>query len=187
MPNNIQNNNNQQGNTMNTTIAQIWDLQDSIVSSLSFRIGDADTAYDIGTNAIVKAVENVDKFDSDKANLKTWVSSIAWRLFLDSHKSYHNKNVSCGYDSQTFDTMAGSYESDESDKVEVPEDEFWGLIQDVLNEKQYGCTVRRYRDDMSYAEIAADMGIPKGSVMSALSGAKSKLKSNPTFSKVFGQ
>ena len=195
----IQSNNTQSGNTMTSNntqtgnamqssiIPQIWDLQSSIVKTLSFRIGDTDKAYDIGTNAIVKAVENISKFDPNKSNLKTWVSSIAWRLFLDSHKSYHNKNVSSGYDAQTFDTMAGSYEVDTTEKVEVSEDDFWGLVQDVLNEKQYGCTVRRFRDDMSYAEIAEDMRIPIGSVMSALSGAKNKLKSNPTFSKVFGK
>lgn len=179
----ISNNTQQQGNT--TMKNQIFSLHSEIVKTLTYKLNDRDLAYDIGTDAIVKAIELSEQFDSNKANLKTWVSSIAWRLFLDNRKSYQNKNVSCGYDAQVFDIMAGSYESEQSDSTDVSEDDFWGLVSDIVNEKEYGCLVRRFRDEMSYADIAENMGIPKGSVMSNLNGGKAKLSNNPTFARLF--
>ena len=125
--------NTQQGN--NTMKNQIFSLHSEIVKTLTYKLNDRDLAYDIGSDAIVKAIELSEQFDSTKANLKTWVSSIAWRLFLDNRKSYGNKNVSCGYDAQVFDVMAGSYETEQSDNTDVSEDDFWKTHEGLLGEE----------------------------------------------------
>lgn len=173
------------GNTMQIQVKDtVFSLYESLMTSFMYKLNhDKDICHDVVTDGLLHAIAKIDKFDSNLSSLKTWVSNVAWRLFLDKRRSYYNKNVSCHYDTALFDILA----SDDIDDitVEITEDDFWGLVSDIVNEKEYGCLVRRFRDDMSYTDIAEHMGIPKGSVMSNLNGAKNKLASNPTFARLF--
>ena len=173
------------GNTMQVNVKDtIFSLYESLMTSFMFKLNhDKSLAHDVVTDGLLHAIAKIDKFDSLQSSLKTWVTTVAWRLFLDKKGSYYNRNVSCGYDTQVFDILAS--DEIESLTIEVSEDDFWGLVSDIVNEKEYGCLVRRFRDEMSYADIAEHMGIPKGSVMSNLNGAKNKLASNPTFARLF--
>ena len=178
-----QNNTQTTGNTMDTMIEQVWALYPMVNKNLAIRTGNQELAHDLTQDTLIKAIENIGKFDSEKANLKTWVMSISWRVFLDSNKSYHNKNVTSGYDSATLDAMAGGYEFEYTE--DVAGKDVWATVASIVNTKEYGILVRRFRDDMSYVEIAADMGIPKGSVMSGLSNGKRKLRESNTFVGMF--
>tara|TARA_R110000868_G_scaffold225958_8_gene478303 strand:- start:2171 stop:2722 length:552 start_codon:yes stop_codon:yes gene_type:complete len=180
---NFQNSNNIQGSTMLNN--QIFSVYEPVVKTMTFRLrGDKDLAHDITMDAIEKAIRKQDKYDSERANLVTWVSKIANRTLLDYYRSHVVSKTTSGYDNGTLELMAGGYDVDYGD-VSVDAVDFWGTIETLTNVKEYGCLVRRFRDDMSYTDIAEDMGIPKGSVMSALSNGKSKLRESAMFKGLF--
>lgn len=179
----ISTNNSNGSNTMLNN--QIFSVYEPVVKTMTFRLrGDKDLAHDITMDAIEKAIRKQDKYDSERANLVTWVSRIANHTLLDYYRSHAVSKTTSGYDNATLELMAGGYDVDYGD-VSVDAVDFWGTIETLTNDKEYGCLVRRFRDDMSYTDIAADMGIPKGSVMSALSNGKKKLRESNSFKGLF--
>lgn len=176
--------NTQGNNTMNN---EIFALYPALLKTLTIRLnGDSSLAHDIVMDSIEKAIDKQDTYCADKSGLRTWVQSIAYRTLTDYYRSHAVSKTSGGYDNATLDAMAGGYEVD-YDGVSVDATDFWAGVLALTNAKEGGCLVRRYRDDMSYTDIAADMGIPKGSVMSALSNGKRKLRESATFKGLFAQ
>ena len=176
-----QNSINTQGTTMNDAI---FALYPTINKRLSIQTQNADLAHDLTMDTLTKAIDRQAQYDADKSKLITWVQRIAFTTLTDYFRSYGTKNVVSGIESDTMELLAGGYDVDYGD-VSVDSTDFWGTIESITNTKEYGCLVRRYRDDMSYTDIAADMGIPKGSVMSALSNGKRKLKDSNSFKGLF--
>ena len=173
-----------QGN--NTMNEQIFALYPLINKSLSIKTQNADLAHDLTMDTLAKAIDKQAQFDATKSKLTTWVQRIAFTTLTDYFRSYGVKNVVSGVESDTMELLAGGYDVD-YDGVSVDSDDFWETVQSIVNAKEGGCLVRRYRDDMSYTEIAEDMGIPKGSVMSALSNGKRKLRESGSFGSLFAQ
>tara|TARA_B100000683_G_C12388722_1_gene514533 strand:+ start:499 stop:1044 length:546 start_codon:yes stop_codon:yes gene_type:complete len=172
---------NQGNNTMNDAI---FALYPTINKSLAIKTQDADLAHDLTMDTLTKAIDKQTQFDADKSKLITWVQRIAFTTLTDYFRSYGIKNVVSGIESDTMELLAGGYDVD-YDGVSVDNGDFWGSVESITNTKEYGCLVRRFRDGMSYTDIAADMGIPKGSVMSALSNGKRKLKESNGFKVLF--
>ena len=172
---------NQGNNTMNDAI---FALYPTINKSLSIKTQDADLAHDLTMDTLSKAIDKQAQFDADKSKLITWVQRIAFTTLTDYFRSYGIKNVVSGIESDTMELLAGGYDVDYGE-VSVPATDFWASVLALTNAKEGGCLVRRYRDDMSYTEIAEDMGIPKGSVMSALSNGKRKLRESNSFKGLF--
>ena len=172
-------------NTKDTFMTEeIYALYNVIHTTLLVKTQDKDLAHDLTMDTICKAIDKQDQYDENKSALRTWVQRIAFTTLTDYFRSYGVKNVVSGIESETMELMAGGYDVD-FDGVSVDSNDFWETVQSVVNAKEGGCLVRRYRDDMSYAEIAEDMGIPKGSVMSALSNGKNKLRTSNTFVDLF--
>lgn len=172
-------------NTMDTFMTEeIYALYNVIHTTLLVKTQDKDLAHDLTMDTICKAIDKQAQYDENKSALRTWVQRIAFTTLTDYFRSYGIKNVVSGIESETLELMAGGYEVEFGD-VSVDATDFWGTIESITNGKEYGCLVRRYRDDMSYVEIAEDMGIPKGSVMSALSNGKRKLRESNTFVGMF--
>jgi RNA polymerase sigma factor (sigma-70 family) len=188
MSNNTQNNNNNNnnGNTTMTINEMIFATYTPLLTTMTIRLnGNSELAHDIVMDTIAKAIDNSDKYDASKgANVKTWVQTIAYRVLTDYYRSHAVSRTSGGYTSVELDAFAGGYDVD-YDGVSVEATDFWGTVQSLTNDKEYGILIRRFRDDMSYVEIAADMGIPKGSVMSGLSNAKKKLRESNSFVGMF--
>ena len=172
-----------QGTTMND---QIFALYPVINKRLSIQTQNPDLAHDLTMDTLSKAIDKQAQFDATKSKLTTWVQRIAFTTLTDYFRSYGVKNVVSGIESDTMELLAGGYDVD-YDGVSVDSGDFWGAVVSIVNAKEYGCLVRRYRDDMSYTDIAADMGIPKGSVMSALSNGKRKLRESNSFGTLFAQ
>jgi len=175
--NSVTQSNNNQGDTMNN---DIFALYNDINTTLTIKTGDRQLAHDLTMDALSKAIDRQGSFDPDKAQLKTWVSFIAHNVMLDYFRSHAVSRTSGGMDAATMDILMGGYESEPTDIVDT--DSFWDTVKTLVNDKEYGCLERRFNQDMSYTDIALDMGIPKGSVMSNLSNAKRKLASSPSFS-----
>ena len=165
---------------------QIFGTYASVNKSLSIKTQNPELAHDITMDAIEKAINKSDSFDSNKATLKTWVQSIAFRTLLDHYRSHAVSKTSNGYDNSTLDLMAGGYEYEfECDGISAQSVSFWDTVQSVMNEKQYNCIVARFRDEKAYKDIASDLRIPIGSVMSSISGGKKALRESFKFSMLF--
>ena len=172
-------------NTQDTFMTEeIYALYNVIHTTLLVKTQDKDLAHDLTMDTICKAIDKQSQYDENKSALRTWVQRIAFTTLTDYFRSYGIKNVVSGIESETMELMAGGYDVD-YDGVSVDSGDFWGTIESITNGKEYGCLVRRYRDDMSYTDIAEDMGIPKGSVMSALSNGKKKLRESNSFVGMF--
>ena len=175
------------GSQMNAQLkAQIFDTYASVNKTLSIKTQNSALAHDVTMDAIEKAINKSATFDSTKASVRTWVQSIAMRTLLDHYRSHAVSRTSSGFDSTTLDTMMGGYEI-EYGESSVESTDFWVTVQSSMNAKQYNCIVARFRDDMSYKEIASDLNIPIGSVMSSISGGKKALKSSTQFASLFSQ
>lgn len=174
--NSVTQSNNTLGDTMNN---DIFALYNDINTTLSIKTGDRQLAHDLTMDALSKAIDRQGSFDPEQSQLKTWVSFIAHNVMLDHFRSHAVSRTSGGFDAATMDMMIGGYESEPTDTVDTTD--FWGTVESLLNDKEFGCLERRFNRDMSYADIALDMGIPQGSVMSNLSNAKRKLSTSPTF------
>jgi len=185
MSNNTQNNNTQGNNTMSIN-DQIFNTYAPLLTTMTIRLdGNSELAHDIVMDTIAKAIDNSDKYDASKgANVKTWVQTIAYRVLTDYYRSHAVSKTSGGYTSVELDAFAGGYDVD-YDGASVEASDFWGTVSAIVTTKERGILVRRFRDDMSYVEIAADMGIPKGSVMSGLSNGKKKLRESNSFVGMF--
>ena len=166
--------------------AQIFGTYASVNKTLSIKTQNSELAHDITMDAIEKAINKSDTFDSSRSNIRTWVQSIAFRTLIDHYRSHAVSKTSNGFDNTTLDLMAGGYEYEiECDGVSVQSVSFWDTVQSVMNEKQYNCIVARFRDEKAYKDIASDLRMPIGSVMSSISGGKKALRESPKFSSLF--
>ena len=179
-------------NTTTTTTAAtldlntaIFDLYPVISKSIAIKYGCDDMAHDLTMATLVKAIEKQDTFNPELSKLRTWVSRIAMTTVLDYLRSHAVSKTAGGYTSVELDAFAGGYDVD-FNGVSIDATDFWATVGTIVNAKEHGVLFRRFGHDMSYAEIAEDMGIPKGSVMSSISNGKKKLKNSSTFTNMFG-
>ena len=155
---------------------QIFDTQNLVYGYMLKLTKNPDTAHDMAMNGILKAIENADKYNGS-SKVSTWVCTIAHRLWLDSIRSHANSRTTYTGDSVFMENVGGSYEQSFDSE---PIGDVWAVAQEVLNDKQYAC-IKLHSQGLKYKEIASNLNIPIGSVMSAISGAKSKLRNSPSF------
>jgi len=156
---------------------QIFDTQPLVYGYMLKLTKNPNTAYDACMNGILKAIDNADKYNGS-SKVSTWVCTVAHRLWLDSVRSHANSRTTYTGDSVFMENIGGSYTHD-FDNADNNGD-VWAVANAVLNEKQYAC-IKLHCQGLKYKEIAERLHIPIGSVMSAISGAKKKLRDNPTF------
>lgn len=138
------------------------------------------TAHDAAMDGILKAIDNADKYNGS-SKVSTWVCTVAYRLWLDSVRSHSNSRTVYTGDSVFMENVGGSYTHD-FDRTDISG--VWDVAKDVLNDKQYAC-LNLHSQGLKYKEIASRLSIPIGSVMSAISGGKKKLRDNPVFKSLF--
>ena len=172
------NNNNNGNNTMNN---QIFSHYDALVTTLTFRTGSSDTAHDIAMDGLIKACEKVGQYDSSKGTLKNFVYTVVLNNMRDFYKSHAVKMTGSGYDPDTIELLAGGYEMN-TDEIDFGGmHSAWEIAEWTLNRKEYIILTAYFQDNLKYREIAKKYNIPIGSVMSALSSAKSKLAQSSSF------
>lgn len=160
---------------------QIFATQNLVYGYMLKLTKNPNTAYDAAMDGILKAIDNADKYDGS-SKVSTWVCTVAYRLWLDSIRSHANSRTTYTGDSVFMENVGGSYTHD-FDRTDVSG--VWDVARTVLNDKQYAC-LELHSQGLKYKEVAERLNIPIGSVMSAISGAKKKLRDNPTFKSLFG-
>ena len=166
--------------TVQSINTQIFATQPLVYGYMLKLTKNPNTAYDATMDGIHKAIDNADKYDGS-SKVSTWVCTVAYRLWLDSVRSHANSRTAYTGDSVFMENIGGSYTHD-FDRTDVSG--VWDVARTVLNDKQYAC-LELHSQGLKYKEIASRLSIPIGSVMSAISGAKKKLRDNPTFKSLF--
>ena len=147
------------------------------------KTGNVANAEDAAMNGIVKAIENIDKYNG-KSKVSTWVITVAYRLWLDGIKSHSNSKTTYTGDMVFLENVGGTYEDAQVLDNQVS---IWDMVSDILSEKQAVVVLAHYRDGLKYREVAEALDIPIGSVMSRLNGAKKKLAKSGEFANLFGE
>ena len=155
--------------------AQIWDSYEPSYRTLLRKTGSRDLAHDIACDGVIKAIERVAQYDSDRGSkVSSWVTAIAVKNFLDYVRNHAVSRTSSTGDSQYLENVGGSYEM--SDRLD------WGEVTAGVNsllatlpEKHAEPLRSFYFEGLKYKQIAQIMNTSIGTVMSRISHAKAKL------------
>lgn len=139
------------------------------VINLAFRfLGDAAEAEDVAQEAFIRVFENAGKY-REQAAFKTWLFTIVKRRCIDRSRKRRP---------ELLDDSTGVPDTYLLDR-QMERNEISQQVQDALAslpESQRIALVLQHFEDMSYAEVAATMGVSVSSVESLLVRAKRTLR-----------
>ncbi len=133
------------------------------------RLNDRDLAYDFSQETFIRFHKNVNRFDADRKFLP-YAFQIVKNLCTNYFERYAARMVSNG-----IDMLQQRSESAEDILIK---DEMQTKIRETLNklpDEDRLIIILKDFENYSYAEIAQEMGIPMGTVMSRLFYARKKL------------
>jgi len=144
-------------------------VKDKLLTYLMVRLKfDRELAEDLFMDIVIKAYENFNKFDIDKASFKTWIFKIA-----------HNHLINYWRDSKTTVSLEG-LEDEGVYPVSVESDQQSGRQSDskniqrvlsMMNKSEREIISMRYFQEMDYEEIASITGKKEGAIRTSLSRA----------------
>lgn len=141
-------------------------------------------AEDITADTFVKVCTNIEKYDSTKAKLNTWIITIAKNIIIDrSRKNDEKVNGSCERIDGFVDENGNStYQLD--DNVQTPEDVLSNKEKamqikkgiDALSDSLRKVAIMRFLQDESYEDIAKALDMPLGTVKTNVNRARKQLQ-----------
>lgn len=142
---------------------QVYEEQFSYIYNLVYMmLPHKESAEDIVSEVFIKAMENYDRFDEEKASVKTWLATIAKNMVTDRYRSNARKQ---------------GVSIDEA--VEIPTEDSYEMFDDDINQevsmilKQLSPQERelltmRYFMEMKNGDIAEKLGIAPKTVSERL-------------------
>jgi len=124
--------------------------------------GDEGSSQDIVQETFLRAWRSADRFDPALASLRVWLFAIARSVVVDHHRSVGSRPRLRGLTDQPDDS--GRPVADHAEQL-VDE---W-VIKEALNrigEDQRHALMETYLRDRPYADVAAEIGIPVGTLRS---------------------
>jgi RNA polymerase sigma-70 factor (ECF subfamily) len=147
------------------------------VYALGFRMmGNHDDADDIAQETFVRAYEALDRYDA-RYSLYTWLRTIATRLALNELEKRRRRQTQGG---ERFDalseTQAHSGAGPDADlEAREARERVAGALAALPHEFRLPLLLRTY-EELSYQEIAQELEIPLGTVMSRIHRARRMLR-----------
>ena len=129
-----------------------------------------DVAEDIGQEAFVRVLRNLDRFD-ERFRFSTWIFTIARNRRIDIARRDRRP------DPEALDWGGDSHEPDQADVYEAAQ-ETRRLTEalSTLPEAQRALVARAFYGDLSHSEIAAETGLPLGTIKSRIRLALDRLR-----------
>jgi len=163
--------------------ASAWEeivrLHSPRVYNLCYRFtGRAEDAQDLTQEVFIKAYRHLDRFDAQKAALGTWLASIARNSALDHYRRTRPDRRTDSLDEGPEDGVPVLEDAGPSPFDRLARRERQELLQrglEGLRPEFREVVILRDLQDMDYAEIAAVVGVPEGTVKSRLSRARAEL------------
>ena len=128
--------------------------------------GDFTLSEDLMQDCFIRIFDNIRKYDSNKASLKTWISRITVNLLIDNLRR-HRKFTFVSIDEQKLDIVEPEYNS----LIHVPQDVILKMIADLPDTKR---TVFNLfcLENYTHKEIAELLGIKEKTSSSILYKAR---------------
>src|SRR5262249_31518467 len=147
------------------------------VYALGFRLlGNHDDADDLAQETFVRAHRALDRYDERWA-FYTWLRTIATRVALNEIAKRKRRRTEGG---EVFDAAAESAAESAPDPIDqLAEAELHAALRlacDELPSEFRAVLVLRSQEGLSYAEIAQDLDLPLGTVMSRLHRARAMIR-----------
>ncbi|GAA0674044.1 sigma-70 family RNA polymerase sigma factor [Clostridium cadaveris] len=126
-------------------------------------------AEDLTQDVIVKAIKNINSFDSSKASFSTWLITIAKNLWLDSVRKNNVREKFFRKSQNRFETSTNQVDSF------IESEEVLSALKN-LSDKLRIPIIMQYNLGYSYDEIAKHLRIPIGTVKSRISNGVKALR-----------
>ncbi len=136
-----------------------------------------DDALELAQETFVRAFENLPKFES-RSSFSTWLYRIAANLSIDFRRREGRHVVLRGEDAENEMRRLPSGSQDDSFGA-LRRSEFSGRIREALDQltpEHRAVVLLREVEGLSYDEISESLNIPRGTVMSRLHYARSRLR-----------
>ena len=128
--------------------------------------GDSALAEDLMQDCLIRIFDNIRKYDSNKASLKTWISRITVNLLID-HLRRNKKFTFVSIDEQRLDIVEPEYNS----LIHVPQDVILKMIADLPDTKRTVFNLYCL-ENYTHKEIAELLGIKEKTSSSILYKAR---------------
>ncbi len=142
--------------------------QDSLYGFVRSRIRDADAASDVTQEAFVAAFENLGSLSS-KEKFGAWLFGIARGKVLMHHRAAGRRPERTGAELDQMPALR--------DPALGAEEELEALLAG-LDDEQRVVLLLRFRDGLSYREIAERLGMPPGTVATHLHRGRARAAQN---------
>ena len=127
---------------------------------------------DIVQDVVIKVYHNLDKYDIDRASLKTWVNRIAINECIDFAKRSVVRNT------VRMEVLGGTFESADDSDYWSREEMFVAMENAMLrlNEQDTQLLTLKYYEGKSSREISAITNIPENQVPVCMQRARKRLQ-----------
>ncbi|MFQ5599961.1 MAG: RNA polymerase sigma factor [Candidatus Krumholzibacteriia bacterium] len=156
---------------------QLVEMYMRSIYGIAYRLmGNHDDADDVAQETFVRAYEALERYD-ERYTMYTWLRTIATRVALNEIDKRRRRQTAGG---ERFEVAAQTVQETAAN----PEESFEGeetrrrlekALATLPEEFRVTLTLRTY-DELSYAEIAAALGVPVGTVMSRIHRARRMLR-----------
>jgi RNA polymerase sigma-70 factor, ECF subfamily len=147
-------------------------------------VGSADSAEDLTQEVFIKVYRTLDSFDSEKASLNTWITTVTRNLLVD-----HFRKTKYDRATDSLDTAPGEDEERQSigdklaDSGPSPDSQIEGretkeLVHKALQKlspELREAVILRDLQDMDYRDIAQVLKVPEGTVKSRINRGRTEL------------
>ena len=147
-------------------------------------LGDAGAAQDVVQETFLRAWRNADRYDPQLASLRVWLFAIARNAMLDHARAAQVRPWQANLVDPPTAQQAGATVEDPSDQLVRS----WVVEEALrrLSEEHRTALVQTHLRERPYAEVAAELGIPLGTLRSrvfyglkALRGAMDEMGVTP--------
>jgi RNA polymerase sigma-70 factor (ECF subfamily) len=139
------------------------------------QLGDSDVSADVAQVTLVRAFECAASFDPRKAGFRTWLYTIALNLVREEFRRRMRSKETALSDVEESAEAVGSSEDEALSRI--LSSDLWCRVG-RLREDHRIALILRFRQGLSYDEIAAVMNAPSGTVKSWVHHALRSLRNS---------
>lgn len=156
----------------NRVLKEAYDEYSSLVFSLCRRAVDNDAAADITQEVFIAAWRNRQRYDPTKGGLAPWLAGITRNKIIDHFRAV-------GREDRRVDKVKNTPAPAESSERQLEEVSLRMLLVDAIDqlpERSRAVVSMAFFDDLTHVEIAAQTGIPLGTVKSDIRRSLERLR-----------
>ena len=155
---------------------KIIDHYDGLIGFCLTRTGGLDAAEDLAHDTIVKAIEAKDRYD-ERGSFSSWLCMIARNTHTNQWRRHQKYNEKMNRADKVA-TWTHSDPTDPPDRAIEERQECERILSGVKDfvPEPYQSVLLARASGAEYKEIAEDLGIPIGTVMSRLFRARNRMK-----------